>query len=151
MSAAHFYIVFQFQQDYWSHRLTNGWRWWAPRKAIKIATEKKKIKPSPKHPLKLHVWGAISRQGPGPLLTVDAKFIYLQSKKVLNTMLGPGTIGQGALDLGHQVSQTHKPDRCKRLNLAASSPSQWLLTWNEVTVSPHQRCLIQPPLKGFSG
>lgn len=28
-------------------------------------------KPKPKHPLKVHVWGAISRQGPGPILIFE--------------------------------------------------------------------------------
>jgi hypothetical protein len=38
---------------------------------------------SSKPPLKLHVWGAISRQGPGPYLIFDGKFGYLQSKRYI--------------------------------------------------------------------
>ncbi|CDQ98015.1 unnamed protein product [Oncorhynchus mykiss] len=50
-------------------------------KKIKISSSK----PSPKHPLKLHVWGggAIPRQGPGPYLIFDGKFGYLQSKRYI--------------------------------------------------------------------
>ena len=33
--------------------------------------EQKKYKPKPKHPLKLHVWGAISRRGPSQLAIFD--------------------------------------------------------------------------------
>lgn len=29
------------------------------------------VKPKAKHPVKLHVWGAISRQGPGPIVVFD--------------------------------------------------------------------------------
>lgn len=30
-------------------------------------------KPKAKHPIKLHVWGAISRQGPGPIVVFEGE------------------------------------------------------------------------------
>ena len=31
----------------------------------------------PKHPLKIHVWGGISRSGPGPMFAFDGKILFL--------------------------------------------------------------------------
>jgi hypothetical protein len=49
-------------------------------------------KPSPKHPFKLHVLEAISRQGPGPYFIFDGK-VELFAKQKIHTILLPSPHG----------------------------------------------------------
>uniref|UniRef100_A0A9J7ZPT4 Tc1-like transposase DDE domain-containing protein n=1 Tax=Cyprinus carpio carpio TaxID=630221 RepID=A0A9J7ZPT4_CYPCA len=48
------------------------------------------VKPKAKHPVKLHVWGAISRQGPGPIVVFDGimdKHFYQEN--IIKSNLAP--------------------------------------------------------------
>lgn len=69
--------------------------------------------PKPKHPLKVHVWGAISKRGPSPLLIfegiMDAKFF---TENILGNVLLP-FIRHNFPD-GHRFQQDNDPKHTSR-------------------------------------
>ena len=59
------------------------------RTTYRRAGEPRKFKPKPKHPLKLHVWGAISKKGASPLVMFSQNLTAVRYGEILETALIP--------------------------------------------------------------
>ena len=59
------------------------------RKSYSRVGHPRKLKPKPKHPLKIHIWGAISMKGAAPLVMFSKNLTGVRYAKILETSLIP--------------------------------------------------------------
>lgn len=59
------------------------------RKTNRRAGNPRKLKPKPKHPLKVHIWGAISMKGASPLVIFTENLTAIRYGKILESGLVP--------------------------------------------------------------
>ena len=59
------------------------------RKTCRRIGQPRKLKPKPKHPLKVHIWGAISKKGAAPVVIFTENLTAVQFTKILEASLIP--------------------------------------------------------------
>ena len=59
------------------------------RKTCRRAGHPRKLKPKPKHPLKVHIWGAISTKGTAPLVIFTENLTAIRLSKIFEASLIP--------------------------------------------------------------
>jgi len=59
------------------------------RKTCRRIGQPRKLKPKPKHPLKVHIWGAISKRGAAPLVMFTDNLNAIRFGKIVQTSLVP--------------------------------------------------------------
>ena len=70
----------------------------------------RKLKPRPKHPLKVHVWGGISKRGATNLIIFSGTLIATKYTKILDAGLLPFT--QAVFSDGYRLQQDNDPKHC---------------------------------------
>ena len=75
------------------------------------AGERKKLKPRPKHPLKVHLWGGISKHGTTPIVIFTGKLVATRLVKIFEVGLVPFVRTLPA----HRFQQDNDPKHCSRL------------------------------------
>ena len=59
------------------------------RKTCRRIGQPRKLKPKPKHPLKVHIWGAISKKGAAPVVIFTENLTAVRFTKILEASLIP--------------------------------------------------------------
>ena len=59
------------------------------RKTYRRVGKPRKFKPKPKHPLKIHIWGAISTKGAAPLVLFSENLTAIRFGKIIEASLAP--------------------------------------------------------------
>ena len=95
--------------------------------------EPRKLKPKPKHPLKIHVWGGISKRGATPIVLFTGILIATRFTKILEQSLLPFI--EKSYPEGHQFYQDNDPKHTSKFaqSFFAEKKINW---WHSPPESP---------------
>ena len=77
------------------------------RKTCRRVGQPRKLKPKPKHPLKVHIWGAISTKGAAPLVMFTENLTAIRLGKILEASLIP--LVQSKFPVQHKSQMDNDP------------------------------------------
>ena len=103
--------------------------------------EPRKLKPRPKHPVKVHVWGGISKRGATPIAIFTGIMTAVRYTEILESALIPFI--QEAFPDEHRFQQDNEALKCQTLG----GILRWRLWMHNTSYTAHARtCLVAPGL-----
>lgn len=103
------------------------------RKTYRRIGQPRKLKPKPKHPLKLHVWGGISMRGATPLVMFQDNLTAVRLAEILRKGLIPFV--RSKFPEGHKFQQDNDPKHCSNY-IKEFLDEQKIVWWKTPAESP---------------
>lgn len=103
------------------------------RKSYRRIGQPRKLKPKPKHPLKLHVWGGISMRGATPLVMFQDNLNAVRLAEIFRKGLIPFV--NSKFPEGHKFQQDNDPKHCSN-HIKEFLDEQKIVWWKTPAESP---------------